>query len=85
MPLFTKMPTLFAKRQRWFSVLSKVIRGKAETNSRLSAKSINISGQFLKTNDEIGYVILDVDTKFSKEAVEILQDVKGTIKTRMVY
>jgi hypothetical protein len=30
-------------------------------------------------------VILDVDTKLSKEAFEILQDVKGTIKTRMVY
>jgi len=57
----------------------------SEINSRLSAKGINILGQFLKTNDEIGYVILDLDTKLSKEAFEILQDVKGTIKTRMVY
>ncbi|HVE57686.1 MAG TPA: NAD(P)-dependent oxidoreductase, partial [Pyrinomonadaceae bacterium] len=57
----------------------------SEINSRLSAKGINILGQFLKTNDEIGYVILDVDTKLSKEAFEILQTVKGTIKTRMVY
>lgn len=57
----------------------------SEINSRLSAKGINILGQFLKTNDEIGYVILDVDTKLSKEALEILKEVKGTIKTRMVY
>lgn len=57
----------------------------SEINSRLSAKGINILGQFLKTNDEIGYVILDVDTKLSKEALEILKAVKGTIKTRMVY
>ncbi len=57
----------------------------SEINTRLSAKGINILGQFLKTNDEIGYVILDVDTKLSKEAFAILQDVKGTIKTRMVY
>ncbi len=57
----------------------------SEINSRLSAKGINILGQFLKTNDEIGYVILDLNTKLSKEALEILKEVKGTIKTRMVY
>jgi D-3-phosphoglycerate dehydrogenase len=57
----------------------------SEINSRLSEKGINILGQYLKTNDEIGYVILDVDTKLSKEAFEILKQVKGTIKTRMVY
>jgi D-3-phosphoglycerate dehydrogenase / 2-oxoglutarate reductase len=57
----------------------------SEINSRLSEKGINILGQYLKTNDEIGYVILDVDTKLSREALEILKEVKGTIKTRMVY
>jgi D-3-phosphoglycerate dehydrogenase / 2-oxoglutarate reductase len=57
----------------------------SEINSRLSEKGINILGQYLKTNDEIGYVILDVDTELSKEAAGILREVKGTIKTRMVY
>jgi len=57
----------------------------SEINSRLSEKGINILGQYLKTNDEIGYVILDVDTKLSGEALEILKKVKGTIKARMVY
>jgi D-3-phosphoglycerate dehydrogenase / 2-oxoglutarate reductase len=57
----------------------------SEINSKLSARDINILGQFLKTNDEIGYVILDVDRKLSQEALEILKEVKGTIKTRMVY
>jgi len=57
----------------------------SEINSRLSEKGINIVGQYLKTNDQIGYVILDVDTKLSHQAFEILQQVKGTIKTRMVY
>lgn len=56
-----------------------------EINSKLSTHGINILGQYLKTNDEIGYVILDVDTKLSKEAVAILKDVKGTLKTRIVY
>lgn len=56
-----------------------------ELNSDLSERGINILGQYLKTNDEIGYVILDVDTRLSKEAFEILKKVKGTLKTRMVY
>jgi D-3-phosphoglycerate dehydrogenase len=57
----------------------------SEINSRLSERGINILGQYLKTNEEIGYVILDIDTQLSKEAFEIMKAVKGTIKTRMVY
>ena len=57
----------------------------SEINSKLSALEINIVGQYLKTNEAIGYVILDVDRKLSKEAFEILKEVKSTIKTRMIY
>lgn len=56
-----------------------------EINSKLSKSGINIVGQYLKTNEEIGYVILDVDTDISKEAFEILKKVKGTVKTRIIY
>ena len=56
-----------------------------EINSKMSERGINILGQYLKTNEEIGYVILDIDTELSKKAFEIMQKVKGTIKTRMVY
>ncbi len=54
-------------------------------NSRLSKRGLNITGQYLKTNDAIGYVILDVDSRISREAFEILKGIKGTIKARMVY
>ena len=56
-----------------------------EINSRLSASGINITGQYLKTNDDIGYVILDVESKISQEAFEILKTVNGTVKARMIY
>ncbi len=56
-----------------------------DINSRLSKRKINIAGQYLKTNDEIGYVILDVESKISTEAFEILKGIKGTVKARMVY
>jgi len=56
-----------------------------EINSKLSKRGINIVGQYLKTNDAIGYVILDINSKLSKEAFEILKGVDGTVKARMVY
>jgi len=56
-----------------------------EINSGLSEHGINIVGQYLNTNPEIGYVILDVESKISKEAFAILKDVPGTLKTRLVY
>jgi D-3-phosphoglycerate dehydrogenase len=56
-----------------------------EINSKLSKRKINISGQYLKTNERIGYVILDVDSTISSEAFDILKGVKGTIRARLVY
>lgn len=56
-----------------------------EINSRLSDRGINILGQYLKTNERIGYVILDIESKLSKEAFELMKDVPGTVKARMVY
>ena len=54
-------------------------------NSCLSKNKINILGQYLTTNDDIGYVVLDVDKKLSTKAFELLKDVKETIKVRMLY
>ncbi len=54
-------------------------------NTQLSKHNINIVGQYLKTNDEIGYVVLDVDKKLSSQALHLLKDVKETIKVRMLY
>ncbi|HVV07152.1 MAG TPA: phosphoglycerate dehydrogenase [Puia sp.] len=57
----------------------------SEINTTLSKHNINILGQYLKTNDEIGYVVLDVDNRLSKQALELLKGVKQTIKTRLLY
>jgi len=57
----------------------------SEINTRLSNSSINILGQYLKTNDEIGYVVLDLDKKLSSEAAKLLRDVRETIKVRLLY
>jgi D-3-phosphoglycerate dehydrogenase len=57
----------------------------SEINTQLSNHNINILGQSLKTNEEIGYVVLDVDKKLSEKALDLLKKVKHTIKARLVY
>jgi D-3-phosphoglycerate dehydrogenase len=57
----------------------------SEINTQLSKHKINILGQYLKTNENIGYVVLDVDKGLSKNALELLRKVKATIKVRMLY
>ncbi len=57
----------------------------SEINTQLSKHKINIVAQYLKTNDEIGYVVLDVDKSLSKEALELLRNVKQTLKARLLY
>ncbi|WP_028786956.1 phosphoglycerate dehydrogenase [Terrimonas ferruginea] len=54
-------------------------------NTALSDAKINIVGQYLKTNEEIGYVVLDVDKQLSNRAMQLLKEVKETIKVRMLY
>jgi D-3-phosphoglycerate dehydrogenase len=54
-------------------------------NTELSKNNINILAQYLKTNEEIGYVVLDVDKELSAHAFELLKQVKDTIKTRLLY
>ncbi|HEV3222565.1 MAG TPA: phosphoglycerate dehydrogenase [Puia sp.] len=57
----------------------------SEINTRLSSNHINILAQYLKTNDYIGYVVLDVDKNLSAQAISLLKEVKNTIKTRLLY
>lgn len=57
----------------------------SEINTRLSENNINILSQYLKTNDLIGYVVLDIDRNISNKALKLLKEVKETIKVRVVY
>lgn len=57
----------------------------SEINTQLSKHKINILAQYLKTNDAIGYVVLDVNKNLSKNALALLRKVKATIKVRVLY
>ena len=74
-----------AKTQRILHIHKNVPGVLGEINSALSSNQVNILGQYLKTNDEIGYVVLDLDQEISPEAFKRLKAVKGTIKARIIY
>ena len=57
----------------------------SEINTTLGNAGVNILGQYLATNNDVGYVVLDVDTKLSNKAVTLLKAVHHTIRTRMLY
>lgn len=54
-------------------------------NGELSRHKINIVGQYLKTNESIGYVVVDVDKQLSRKAENLLKEVSETIKVRLLY
>jgi D-3-phosphoglycerate dehydrogenase / 2-oxoglutarate reductase len=57
----------------------------AKINQVLANYNINIVGQYLKTNERIGYVITDIDKAYDEEAIETLKAIKGTIRLRTLY
>jgi D-3-phosphoglycerate dehydrogenase len=57
----------------------------AKINQILANYEINIVGQYLKTNEKIGYVITDIDKAYSKDAIEAMKLIPGTIRFRMLY
>jgi len=57
----------------------------ARVNERFSEAGINIAAQYLRTNDEVGYVVIDVDSTASHVALDELCSIPGTIRCRVLY
>ena len=54
----------------------------AAINQIMAKYDLNVLAQHLKTNETLGYVIVDVDRGYPKEALEDLRMVQGTLKFR---
>lgn len=54
-------------------------------NQVFSDNKINISGQYLQTNDTVGYVVIDVDAEYSEIAQKQLREIEGTIRCRVLF
>lgn len=57
----------------------------AKVNERFSAAGINIAAQYLRTNEEVGYVVIDVDSDSSHVGLEALCGIPDTIRCRILY
>ena len=57
----------------------------AEINEVLAKFEMNITGQYLSTDSEVGYVITDLDKDYNKEVVKALKSVEHTIRFRVLY
>jgi len=57
----------------------------AKINNVLAAHHVNILGQYLKTNEQIGYVITDINKEYDQDVIQALREVEHTIKFRVLY
>ncbi|RDC64088.1 phosphoglycerate dehydrogenase [Adhaeribacter pallidiroseus] len=57
----------------------------ANINNVLANHHVNILGQYLKTNENIGYVITDIDKAYDKNLIGDLRNIANTIKFRVLY
>lgn len=56
----------------------------SQINYVFAKNKINIEGQYLQTNNDIGYVITDVNAKIDENIINKLKEVSGTIRFRVL-
>lgn len=59
-------------------ILSQITQILAENNA-------NISGQYLQTKGDVGYVVTDINADSSQIALEAMKQIEGTIRARILY
>lgn len=57
----------------------------AKMNQVFAKHQVNIVGQYLKTNETIGYVITDIDKKYDQLMIDELKNIDDTVRFRVLY
>lgn len=57
----------------------------AQINRVLATRSANILGQYLKTNETMGYAITDIGSAYRRQIIRDLMQIPHTIKFRVLY
>ena len=73
------------KSHRFLHIHKNVPGIMAKINKVLAEYELNISSQYLSTDNEVGYVITDLDREYNKEVIKALKKVENTIKFRVLY
>uniref|UniRef100_UPI0040477FFA phosphoglycerate dehydrogenase n=1 Tax=Rheinheimera sp. TaxID=1869214 RepID=UPI0040477FFA len=54
-------------------------------NEAFARHNINIAGQYLQTNADIGYVVIDIDSDDVEQALNELKAIPGTLRARVLH
>jgi D-3-phosphoglycerate dehydrogenase len=54
-------------------------------NRVFSDNNVNVTAQFLQTNEAVGYVVIDIDAEYSDMALSRLASIEGTIRCRVLF
>jgi D-3-phosphoglycerate dehydrogenase len=71
--------------QRFLHIHKNIPGMLKEVNYLFTSKGINIAAQYLQTDPEIGYVIIDTDSHLDIGILNELKSIEGTIRVRMLY
>jgi D-3-phosphoglycerate dehydrogenase / 2-oxoglutarate reductase len=74
-----------SSKQRFLHIHKNVPGVLGEINHYFSSRGINISAEYLQTDAEIGYVILETDTDLDPSVLKDLKNIPNTIRVRILY
>ena len=73
------------KTHRFLHIHKNVPGILSQINGILAENNSNVVGQYLKTHNDIGYVITDVDEQYNPKVIKALRNISDTIKLRILY
>lgn len=79
-----QLPT-FAESHRLLHIHQNIPGILAKINAIFAKHEVNVQSQYLKTNDEVGYVITDVNKNYNQEIIKEIKAIEGTVKFRILY
>ncbi|HEX2920519.1 MAG TPA: phosphoglycerate dehydrogenase [Bacteroidales bacterium] len=72
-------------KQRFLHIHKNVPGVLREINNVFSSQGINISAEYLQTDNEVGYVIIETESELDVSVLMDLRNIPHTIRTRIIY
>jgi D-3-phosphoglycerate dehydrogenase / 2-oxoglutarate reductase len=74
-----------SSKQRFLHIHKNVPGVLGEINHYFSSRDINISAEYLQTDADLGYVILETDSELDASVLKDLKNIPHTIRVRILY
>jgi D-3-phosphoglycerate dehydrogenase len=74
-----------SSKQRFLHIHRNVPGVLGEINHYFSSKGINISAEYLQTDADLGYVILETESELDASVITDLRNIPHTIRVRILY